>query len=495
MTTKLRVAVPAVLVAAVLALGACDESLTEVNENPNAPTSVPASTLLPEAISSTGDLVWNSFWHMYIWGTWTQNTALIQYPDEERYDVRVSSMDGFWNAFYQGPGKDFQTVIEGAEEAGNPNVQAVGLIMKSYVFQLVADAWGPAPYSEALRLEEGNQTPAYDHDRDIYEGMLADLEQAVNLIDPGQVAPRLPENDILYGGDMTKWKRFANSLRLKLAMRMSSVDEGTAAPIVADAVSSGVFESNTDAARLDYTGGQNRNPTYVDGLTRDDHAPGEPMLSRMRDWRDPRVPVYAKPCPNCDPSDPWDVKYIGGTIAQGGEPRPLGDIARIGAFWRDDPAAPQWFMTKAEVDFFKAEAARRGMIGGDAGAFYEEGIRASMNQYGISGTEVDDYLAEPGVAWDAGTDAMKKIGTQKWIALYMGGSALEAYSEIRRLGYPAITPGPQALNVNSGHPPTRMPYPPLEQSLNNESLQGGISMLGADDMASTLFWDPDGLVP
>lgn len=490
-------ALPMVLVALAFALGACDQDLTEVNENPNAPTSVPPATLLPEAIGATADLTWDSFWQMSIWGTFSQNTALIQYPDEEKYDIRVSSLEGYWNSFYQGPLKDYQSMIDLAEEQGKPNVQAVALIMKSYVFQQLTDAWGPVPYSEALNLEGGEQTPAYDGEEAIYTALLENLDRARGLIDPGNVSAALPGNDILYGGDMAKWRSFANSLTLKMAMRISNVDEGTASSIVDDDLAGGVFQSNAEHARIDYPGGENQNPIYVNGLTRDDHAPGEPMLSRMRDWQDPRVPVYAEPCPNCDPSDSWDVKYIGGTIAQGGEPRPLGDIARIGSFWRGNPQAPHWFMSHAEVEFFLAEAAYRGFISGSAQEHYEAGIRASMNQYGISGQDVDDYLQQAGVAWD-GSDmatAMQQIGVQKWISLYMGGPAIEAYAEIRRLGYPAIAPGPQALNVNDGHPPTRIPYPPLEQSLNNEELQAAIQMLGGDDYSQTVYWDPDGTVP
>lgn len=495
-TMKRFALVPAGLLAVVLLAAACDEGLTGVNENPNAPTSVPSASLLPNAIGQSADLLWDSFWHMSLWSVFGQSVSQIQYPDEEKYDVRVSTLQGFWDGFYQGPLKDFDTVVQRAEEAGAPNVQAVGLIMRTYVFQAVTDAWGPVPYSEALQLEGGNSTPSYDATEAVYQGMLSDLERAVGMIDPSSVSPSLAGNDILYGGDMEKWRRFANSLRLKLALRLSNVDQGTASSVAQAAISGGVFQSTSDHARLDYAGGQNRNPIYVNGLTRDDHAPSEVMLSMMREWNDPRIPVYAQPAPNSEPSDPMSVRYVGGTIARP-EPNALDDIARIGSFWREDPQAPVWFMSKAEVEFFKAEAAHRGLIGGSAQQYYEDGIRASMSQYGISGEAVDAYLAQPGVAWGSGSSGpMEKIGVQKWIALYMGGSSIEQYSEVRRLGYPAITPGPQALNVNQGHPPTRIPYPPLEQSLNNQSLQEAIQMLGgSDDYAAPLYWDPDGMVP
>lgn len=487
-------ALPAALLAIVFVLGACSDTLTEVNQNPNAPTAVPPATLLPEAIGATGDLMWGSFWHLSTWSVFAQSVSQIQYADEETYDVRISSLQGYWDGFYQGPLEDFQTVIEGAQERNQPNIQAVGLIMKSYAFNALTDAYGPVPYSAALQLESGNQTPAYDPTEAIYTGMLEDLNQATQLIDPNNVDPALASNDILFGGDMERWRRFANSLRLKLAMRISDVAEGTAAPIVQDAVSSGVFQSNAQHARLDYTTGQNRNPIYVNGLSRDDHAPSAVMLTMMREWEDPRISVYAKPVAGTSPGAPLSERYKGGLIAR--PERPLSEISRIGAFWRNNADAPQWFMSYAEVEFFKAEAALRGFISGSAQEYYEAGIRAAMNQYGITGQAVDDYLQQEGVAWSGGEDAMQKIGVQKWLALYMGGSSIEQYSEVRRLGYPAIEPGPQALNVNSGHPPTRIPYPSTEQSLNRESYQAAVEMLGgSDDYAATLYWDPDGLVP
>lgn len=492
--SKRYAALPAALLAIAFVLGACSETLTEVNQNPNAPTEVPPASILPEAIGQTGDLMWGSFWHLSTWSVFAQSVSQIQYADEETYDVRISSLQFYWNNFYQGPLKDLQTVIEGARERNQPNVQAIGLIMKTYAFSALVDAYGPVPYSEALNLEEGNQTPAYDSGERVYSGMLADLEQAVQLIENADdVDPSLASNDILYNGDMELWRRFANSLRLKLAMRISNVARSTAAPIIRDAVSSGTFEGNDQHARLEYTSGQNRNPIYVNGLTRDDHAPSEFMLAKMRAWDDPRTPIYAKPVEGTQPGDPWSERYRGGLIAE--PERPLSEISRIGAFWRNNPAAPQWFMSYAEVAFFKAEAAHRGIISGDAGTFYENGVEAALEQYGISDGEVTAYMQHDSVAWNGGTNAMRKIGTQKWLALYMGGSSIEQYAEVRRLGQPAIEPGSQALNVNSGHPPTRIPYPSTEQSLNQESYQGAVDMLGADDYASTIYWDPDGLVP
>lgn len=489
--------VAARLLVSALALGACQESLTDVNENPNEPTDVPAATILPNAIVDLGNTMWASFWHMSLFSTWAQQLSEIQYPDEDRYNVRQSVLQGYWDGFYD-IAKDFQAMIDKGRESGDPNVEAVGLIMRGYVFQLIVDAWGPAPFSEALQLEGGTATPAYDSDRAIYEGILADLGAAQAMIDVG--SDPFGSNDLIYGGDMESWRRFANSLRLKLAMRMSSVDPGAAGPIVADAVTAGTITSNAHNAVLSYLEtSPNRHPIFENGETRDDHAPSETMLSIMRAWDDPRIPIYAKPAPNSSEGDPIEVRFAGalpGRSSQLSAYQSLNDIARIGAYWRDDPAAPAVFMSHAEVAFFKAEAAQRGLLGGSAQAFYEQGVQAALDQYGIGGSAVADYMARDGVAWGTGgTTPMEQIGIQKWLALF-NGSALEAYAEVRRLGYPAIQPGPDAVSVNSGHIPTRIQYPPLEESLNGQAYQQALSMLGGSNtMDGVIFWDPDPMVP
>jgi len=489
------------LLALTLAVGACGTSLTDTNQNPNEPTDVPAANILSGATVELGNTEWASFWHMSLWSTWSQLLSEIQYPDEDRYRVRLSTLDGYWNDLYD-RAKDFSIIEQKGANGEGPNVEAVGKIMKSYTFHILTDAWGPVPYSEALQLDQGgSSTPAYDGGATIYAGMLQDLTTAANEIDAG--SDPFGSNDVIYGGDMQKWQRFANSLRLRFAMRLSSTDNGTAQSEAEAAIAAGTFESNADNAVLSYQAqAPNRNPVYVNGLTRDDHAPSETMLAMMRNWQDPRMKIYAQPAPNSSASDPVSVRYLGASPGQSTQPvvsagGSLNDIARIGTFWRSDPGAPMYFMTYAEVEFLKAEAALRGYnVGsGDAQSHYEAGIQASMDQYGISQDSIDNYMSQSGVAWDplASTGVhMQQIATQKWMSLYMG-DAVEAYAEIRRLGLPDIAPGPDASNVNSGAIPERIVYPPLEPSLNGSSWQAAVSQYfgGSDDMSGQLFWDPN----
>lgn len=477
------------LLALTLMVGACGESLTDTNANPNEPTAVPGEAILPNGIVDLANNMTDSFWELSLFSTWSQQLAKIQYDDEDVYALRADALQPFWDGYYN-VGRDFQEIIDAAQENGNQGGEGIGRVLKSFTFHLIVDAWGPAPYSEAYQLDEGNTTPAYDSGRDIYNALLSNLATADGLL-ASATGSYGGQNDLIYGGDLAKWRKFANSLRLMLAVRMSSADQAAAAPIVQAAVSAGTFTSNADNATLDYlSSSPNRNPIYVNGLSRDDQRPSETMLSVMRDLNDPRIGIYAKPALSSSESDPMDVRFAGEYNGTNGARSSFSEIARIGGFWRDNADAPFHFMTYAQVLFYKAEAAQKGMIGGSAQDYYEQGIQAAMDLYDVPQSEVDAYMAQDGVAWGT-DDPMKLIGIQKWLGNYMG-DALDAYAEIRRLGYPAIAPGPDAQPVNGGHPPTRILYPPFEQTLNGSSYQGGVSMLGGDAMSSTIFWDMSG---
>lgn len=473
-----------VLVAMALGVAACGEDLAGLNENPNAPKDVSAQLILPQAIQSAVDLVYSRGLHMNIGSLWAQHFAQIQYPDEDRYRLRPTDIDNFWQSFYATSLKDIQTIVEKGEETGNANHTAVGLILRSWEFGIVTDLWGDVPYSQALQAEKDNGTaePAYDPQSEIYPALLADLERAVGMIDPG--AESFGDEDLIYGGDMEAWRRFANSLRLRLAMRLSKVDPATAAAMFA-AAADGAFASNDDNAVLVYAGSPpNEHPVFEDSYRggRDDHAVSKTLIDRLLALSDPRIAVYADPIPaDKDGSDGWT--YIGWYNGVD-DPVKADSVSRIGAYWRKTASAPAVLMSYAEVLFLKAEAAVRGWIPGDAAQLYADAIRASMEQYGISGDAVNAYLAHPSVAYNAAT-ALEQIATQKWIALY--GNGLEAYAEWRRTGYPALVPGPD--NLNGDRIPRRLPYPTMEQNLNGANLKAAQDRQGDTGLNGRVWWD------
>ncbi len=481
MTRTINVAWGVLLVGFVWATASCDKGLTSVNKNPNAPTAVPVEFLLPQAIRDAVENVYGSWQLLSHTGIWPQHFVEIQYPDEERGIVRPGNMDAFWGNFYAGPLKDAQTIIDLSEEYDLPNAKAVGLIWRTWIFHIVTDYWGDVPYSAALKgEEEGGATPVYDAQKDIYTGMLADLTTAVSLLSPSEQT--FGQGDILYDNDMLAWGRFANSLRMRLAMRLSEVDPSTGKTEFAAAYHAGGFTSNGDNAFLDFPGPPYENPLYENWQGRDDHAVSATMVDTLISLNDPRLHLYAEPAAS-------DGQYRGHQNGRISLPagQSLSDISRIGDFWRADGAAtPATLMSYGEVLFLEAEAAARGWISGSADALYTQAIEASMKtwrEYGVGPTDaqITAYLAQPSVAFGG----INSIHLQKWIALWMHGP--EAWAHIRRVDVPHLAMGP---DLQVSRIPVRLPYPDTEQSLNKTNLDAAIArQSGGLDLITPVWWD------
>jgi len=458
----------------VLAIGACGEGLTEVNENPNAPTDVGAQFLLPQSIRAGVEQGINGALMQSHTAIWPGHFVELQYPDEEEGFVRSARMQAYWDNFYAGPLADAQIVIDKGIETGSGNVEGVGMIWQSWIFHLVTDLWGDVPYSEALKAMDGKTTPAYDSQQDIYTGLLAALTTGAGKLGTGA---DFGSGDILYGNDMTKWRRFAASLRMRLAMRMSEVSPATAQAAFVAAYNAGGFQSNADNAMLAWPGSPYRNPIFEDWQGRDDHGISASMVDILKSLNDPRLELYAEPAA-------IDGEYRG---LRNGDITPDHSLAwysRIGNHWRADGAAtPSAIMTYSEVLFLEAEAVARGWIAGDAATLYAAGIRANMAQWNgknsPTAAEIDAYLAQPAVAYTGIAD----IQLQNWIGLFTNGT--EAWSHVRRTGVPALTPGP---DLTLSRIPTRFTYPDLEQSLNLGSYQAAVARQGEDALTTLVWW-------
>jgi hypothetical protein len=487
MRRNTRVGIGALALAAIAAFG-CTEDFTEVNINPNAPTAVPVQYLLPAGIQdAVNDLLGTGF-DRGTASTWVQHYAALQYTGTDRYDISPTFGDGTWSGLYTGALVDFDLVVDLAVESGNANQQAVGMIMQEWMFLNMTDLWGDIPYSEALggSSEGGTITPRYDSQQEIYTGILANLAAASQMIDPnGSLFPDVfrgttDNPDLIYEGDMELWRRFANSLRLRVAMRLTEVDPGTAGSAAAAAISAGVFQSNADDAMLRYLGvPPNENPMAPAFKARPgDYRVSNSVIDTLLALNDPRIPIYAQPN--------QDGEYVGmpnGLVEEHGIQ--FEAVSRVGE-WFLEPETPAWIMSYAEVLLLRAEAAQRGFAGGSAAQLYEDGIRANMETYGIASADIDAYLAQPGVAYDP-AQGLAQIAVQLWIALYDQGP--EAYATWRRTGYPRLSPGRD--NLNNDQIPVRLPYSSTEQALNNANLQEAISRqgLGTEEWNVRLWWD------
>jgi hypothetical protein len=497
--------------AAALAWGACDtDDLTRVNEDPNNPTTAPAPPVFTYATRVSMER-WFGRTPMNMVGPvlTVQQLAESQYPDEDQYlrlDGTVTDAD-FING-YVADLKNFQSVVDAGKTADEPLIWGPAQVMRSLLFGHMTDVWGDIPYSQAL---QGNAAqaiilPAYDPQKDIYAGLFNDLEEAATGMAAGGTQ-NLDDADPIYGGDGAKWRRFANSLRARYAMRLANVDPTTARAELNAAISDpgGLIASNADNAQINWPGdGVYDNPWADNNKSRDDHRLSKTLVDQMVPVNDPRLPVFAQPTQcfvnpvaGCPANPP---KYAG--LVNGLEANDAATFAKVtsrpGEIFYSTPdfcvdcasldgaTTPNFIMTYAEVSFIRAEAAARTWITGNAAALYEQGIRASMEQWGVTDdAAIDAYLAQPAIAYQGGTAGLRQIALQKWIALYTDG--VEGWAEWRRTCVPeTIKPGPAAI-INTV--PRRYQYSVRELSVNSENVEAAIARQGPDEFTTRMYWD------
>lgn len=475
--------------AAVTLAGAACSNITDINSNPNGPVDVPPPSILSSV--EQGVLTNWTFsageFNVRYGGLWAQQTSEIQYPDEDRYIVR-SGVTGGWPLYY-GAAEDAQRMIDAGIAASNPNWEAVGRIMKAYIFSLMTDAMGDIPYTDALRGDSMLQ-PTYDTQQVIYDSLFANLTKASQEIAPS--AGGFPSGDLIYGGDMTEWQKLANSLQLRLAMHLTNVDPALAKTEVQAALGApgGVFTSNADNAGLAYlAGAPDQNPIYTNVYVagRDDYGMSRTLVDSMLNFNDPRLPMYAQP------NDTG--AYVGrpnGLLSTSDSAPPNKYVSRFGAYWRETPNANMYFMTYAEVLLLEAEAAERGWINtGTAGSYYAAAIRASMGQWGIDSATANTYLTQSAVAYAGGATGLHQIAYELWVQLYMNGG--EAWTEWRRTEWPPLMPGQNAVQ-NAGvldGIPERMPYDDQEAVLNAANLDAAVArqkLPAANDLFTPLWF-------
>ena len=394
------------------------------------------------------------------------------------------------------------------EASPNAAVMAMADIMKVTSMHQVADAYGPAPYSQVGT----SLTPDYDSLESIYRQMLDELDAAIdaleNYIAVNPSARIFADYDLVYGGDPVAWVKFANSLRLRLAMRVVYADAALAREKAEKSLSDpyGFVETNAENAVVS---GVDHHPIFEINVNFNDADTqmGASMDCYLNGYEDPRMFLIAKPASdgkfhgvrNGIHTDVWtDYKNASGKVSA-----PNATIYKI-----------EW-LNAAEVWFLRAEAALRGWnAGGTAKAFYEAGVKASFDEWGAAGAEayLQNSTAKPAafvdnvasnranapssitIAYQESDDFetnLERIITQKWIALYPNGS--EAWAEYRRTRYPGLVAPVNNDSdgvVDSRLQIRRMPYPISEQADNAAGLAVGLSLLGGPDNAGTkLWWD------
>ncbi|HAZ02853.1 MAG: hypothetical protein A2W90_17070 [Bacteroidetes bacterium GWF2_42_66] len=485
----------------------CTNDFEEINADPNSIINPTPDLLLPTIIrSSQLDYFYKNFEN----GNCAADQVAYQYMSVFNWDA--STADKFcWGTFYDYL-RNVQKMIEISTKTGQNNYLAVALIYKSWMFQVLTDNFGDLPYSEALKGEsDGINQPGYDTQEAIYTGILSDLTTANDLIGTtGEVI----KGDILFGNNITKWKKFANSLKIRCLMRISGRNNPSTAlqTIINDPIKYPVFTSKDDQAAFTFLAdAPNQSPIYPNYGKVTGFYISKTMADFMNVTGDKRIKLFAQPTPN---------SVLAGVPIYAGVPNGLGDASSTynGGTNNQSPVGLLWYgiqnstlaspnahqsliMTYSELQFALAEAAEKGYISGGttvAKTYYEKGIQASYEYWQsripsnfVLPKKADitwdaAYLAVPAVAY-AGTTAEKlaKIATQKWIDLFSLG--FEAWAEWRRTNSPTLVAGPNTFN--DGKIPVRMVYPSSEQAYNKTNYDAAVARIGGDNLNVKVWWD------
>jgi len=349
-------------------------------------------------------------------------------------------------------------------------------IVEILAWSTLVNTFGNIPYTEAMDF--ANPLPKFDDAKTVYSDLLKRLQAAVATLKTNSGG--FGNADVFYKGDAQKWAKLGNSLLVRMGLMIADVDASTAKQIISSAVASGVFQSNADALKFPYnTTLPHVNPvaqnTVTPYTTRQDFIPAATIVDPMKELKDPRISAF--------------FTTIGGEYKGGN----YGFLNAYSAYSKlggritkaDEPGV---LLDYSETMFALAEAVERGFITGDAQEYYNKGITASMEYWGVSSDAITTYLANPKVAYKTAEGGYKqKIGFQKWIALFNRG--WEGWTEWRRLDYPKLLP-PTGSGAPAGLAiPLRVIYPPVEQGLNGVNYQSAASAIGGDLATTKLWWD------
>lgn len=519
-----------------LSFTSCDSGLEDININPNEPEIVPTHTIFNRATRRVMDNTRDSWMGARLTQPWMQYTAQINYVEEDKYEYRPPTAQTGWDQLYIAA-NNFKAIIDFCEDpqtastmeaSGNlQNQIAASRVMLAYTFLMLTEHFGDVPYYsygsddadfQALQLSEGVLNPVYASQSKIYADLLKELREANDQFVLGETV--FVSGDGIYNGNAEKWKKFANSLRLRIANRVKDVMP-SAVSEMNDAVSDGVFTSNDDNAAQSYGASASEgNPFwaafFVDNRT--DFAVNDQFVKLLQGvgetlpargasssfyGPDPRLQKMVAPIGltkeqvtsgNYEESD--DISNYQGMPYALPEDRLSSNNAIAGLSFVSQTILsanhPEMLMEYAEVEFILSE------MNGWSQMHYEAGVRASMERWGVSDTDASEYIANLPAANE------EHVITQKYIALFM--QSQEAWSEYRRTGYPdsdiLLLPGQTSTEID-GTPyvfvplediddiPYRIRYPEGEQSLNRANWSAAVANLSnGDNLDSKLWWMP-----
>ncbi|MCW3467696.1 SusD/RagB family nutrient-binding outer membrane lipoprotein [Chitinophaga nivalis] len=414
----------------------------DVNTDPDRPVVAPPASILTGAEVTAAYTIGGADFALVasILSNQTDG-ASQQFASYQNYLLVADNFSNSWSNMYQGILLNLVELRRLAEEKKYYHYSGTSKILTAYVLGTVTDMWGDVPYSDAFKGANFDFKSKYDKQEDLYKtidglltGAIADLNQPALGIQPDV-------NDVIFEGDVQKWIQFANSYRLRLLIHQTKKDAaGFAQKVIAAAAApGGIITQEADDAQVVFLSDPSRaNPIYQFNVTRGGYVAYESsyLIKSMQALGDSRVSRY-----------------------------------RPGSFY-GNKTSPVIFLSSYELQFILAEAHERLGHHAEAKAFYEAGVKGSFLKVGAA---IGNYLSHPEVSFDAATDKLKLILTQKYYALYLQP---EAYTDWRRTGIPAL------VSKNGDKPiPRRLPYPQTELSYNESNVPTGITL------TTRMWWD------
>ena len=452
----------------------CDKDFETVNIDPNNPTAVPSHLLLGNIIRVNQNVIYGMQQGGDMGMCWSQQVSKVQYNDEERYIPRRAAIDGVWSSLYASVISDAKSMYTLAEAEGNTNIMGISLVLQANAYQILTDLYGPIPYTESCN--PSILKPAYDSQEVVYDGILDLLTQADAKLASG-TGDVPASSDLVYAGDASKWRKLANSLKLKALMRISKV-RNVGAAVQALVTAGNLMSSNSDSAQLTYLAAQpDANPIYETVVfgARFEYKVSSVMINMLQSTNDPRLAVYAKKNTAATP-------VYAGNIPGQENPGSYGAFSSLGTLYQS-ATLPGVILSNAQVQLLLAEAVVKTYITGNATTYLKNGIQASFD---FNGTSSAAYISQIESTFGTSTTAVQKevIGKQTWLALY--GQGFEAWTEWRRTGYPALSP---VVNAAETSIPKRLYYPSTEIALNKASYTAATATItGGDTLTAPLWW-------
>ena len=475
-------------VPALLATVSC-ESMDDTNIDPTRMNSANAGSFMDPVIYGMGIYTWNRYnsWTFQLMQclVTTNSTSGVGW-----FNISDTAGDGVWSNYYKW-NTNAKAIYDEAVKVGDPNYEAIALTLRCWIFENTTDAFGDIPVQESCRGEERLYSPKFETQAEAYRYIIDSLDVANGKYDLKKGLQFNTNGDKMYctsGSDLEgilKWKKFTNSLRLRALLRVIDSQElGDMAKaelkkMLASPETYPVFESNEDNAKVHISGvAPDEAPMTRPSDLSSYKSLSEFFIDNLKNWNDPRLPIFAKTATNKDPETGKNVtSYIG--LPSGYDVEPTITASSPNATYLATAPQDIQCLTYAEVLFIKAELAQRGIIDADAKSLYEQAVTAAITQWGVEMPE--DYSSNPKTAYDG---TLKRIMEQKFYALFF--IDFQQWFEYNRTGYPDVPKGPGV--DPSVHMPYRFKYPAILQRMNRENYLKAVESMGGDDFNTKLIW-------